>query len=53
MAQTAFSSLGPYEVLSRLGSGDMGEVCCAKDPRLGRRVAVKVLLPALRLRIPG
>src|SRR5512145_491658 len=45
MAHTTFSSLGPYEVLSRLGSGGMGEVYCAKDPRLGRKVAVKVLLP--------
>jgi eukaryotic-like serine/threonine-protein kinase len=35
--------LGPYEVLSPLGAGGMGEVYRAKDPRLGRDVAIKVL----------
>ena len=37
------SRLGPYEVLSLLGAGGMGEVYCARDSRLGRDVAVKVL----------
>jgi serine/threonine protein kinase len=35
--------LGPYEVSSPLGAGGMGEVWRARDPRLGREVAVKVL----------
>lgn len=35
--------LGPYEVVSRIGAGGMGEVWKARDTRLDRSVAVKVL----------
>ncbi len=41
MNRDAAETLGPYRVLSRLGSGGMGEVLLAYDPRLERRVAIK------------
>jgi serine/threonine protein kinase len=43
MALAAGSKLGPYEILAAIGAGGMGEVYRAKDPRLGRDVAIKVL----------
>jgi len=43
----AGSRLGPYEVVAPIGAGGMGEVYRAKDARLGRDVAIKVLPASL------
>ena len=43
MALEAGTKLGPYEILSPLGAGGMGEVYRAKDSRLKREVAAQVL----------
>src|SRR6202140_2425032 len=43
MAIVAGQKIGPYEVAAQIGAGGMGEVYKARDPRLNRDVAIKIL----------
>ncbi len=45
MPLRAGTRLGPYEIVAPLGTGGMGEVFEARDTRLGRRVAIKIMRP--------
>src|SRR5580698_6414426 len=47
MALSPGTKLGPYEIVASIGAGGMGEVYRAKDARLGREVAIKVLPASL------
>src|SRR5215217_2878680 len=47
MSLPAGTKLGRYEIRSLIGAGGMGEVYLARDPKIGRDVAVKVLPAAL------
>jgi serine/threonine protein kinase len=48
MPLSAGDKLGPYEILAAIGAGGMGEVYRAKDTKLDRAVATKVLPEASR-----
>jgi serine/threonine protein kinase len=43
MTLSAGTRLGPYEITAQIGAGGMGEVCRARDTKLNRDVALKVL----------
>src|SRR5215208_2533945 len=47
MSLTVGIRIGPYEIVSALGAGGTGEVYRARDTKLNRDVAIKVLLPAV------
>ena len=46
---TAGTRLGPYEIVDWLGAGGMGDVYRARDPRLSRDVAIKLIAPSLAI----
>ena len=56
MTLSVGARLGPYEIVSAIGAGGMGEVYRARDTKLGRDVAIKVLPASMTTdteRLPG
>jgi serine/threonine protein kinase len=51
--RSAGDRIGPFEIVSRLGAGGMGEVYEVRDTRLGRTVAIKLLNADLAARPDG
>ena len=49
MALSSDDKLGPYEIRGLIGAGGMGEVHLARDPRLGRNVAISHQLSAISI----
>ena len=47
MSLAVGTRIGPYEIVVPLGAGGMGEVYRARDAKLNRDVAIKVLLPSV------
>jgi len=47
------TSLGPYKIIEQLGAGGMGEVYLGEDTRLGRKVAIKVLMQNSAVSVSG
>ena len=53
MPLTPGSKLGPYEILSPLGAGGMGEVYRARDSKLNRDVAIKAVIDNVQITAPS
>jgi hypothetical protein len=52
MSLSAGTTLGPYEILTPVGAGGMGEACRTRDARLEHIVAIGMILAHANLRAP-